>query len=96
MLEDDSRRISDLILAYGLYTDPPLGRAGMTEAQVRKSDRKALIGKRPMISVGRASEKSKTQGFIKILVDGETKEILGTTILGAGGDEVIATARSKI
>jgi len=89
LLEDDPRRISDRILAYGLYTDPPLGRAGMTEAQVRKSGRKALIGKRPMTRVGRASEKSETQGFMKILVDAETKEILGAAILGVGGDEVI-------
>jgi len=61
----------------------------MTEAQVRKSGRKALIGKRPMTNVGRASEKSETQGFMKILVDAETKEILGAAILGVGGDEVI-------
>ncbi len=89
LLEDDPRRLSDRILAYGLYIDPPLGRAGMTEAQVRKSGRKALIGKRPMTMVGRASEKSETQGFMKILVDAETKEILGAAILGVGGDEVI-------
>ncbi len=61
----------------------------MTEAQVLKSDRKALIGKRPMTRVGRAVEKSETQGFMKILVDAETKEILGATTLGVGGDEVI-------
>jgi len=89
LLEDDPRRLSDRILAYGLYIDPPLGRAGMTEAQVRESGRKALIGKRPMTMVGRASEKSETQGFMKILVDAETKEILGAAILGVGGDEVI-------
>ncbi|KKL57865.1 hypothetical protein LCGC14_2231130, partial [marine sediment metagenome] len=89
LLENDPRRLSDRILAYGLYIDPPLGRAGMTEAQVRKSGRKALIGKRPMTMVGRASEKSETQGFMKILVDAETKEILGAAILGVGGDEVI-------
>jgi len=89
LLENDPRRISDRILAYGLYIDPPLGRAGMTEAQVRKSGRKALIGKRPMTRVGRASERSETQGFMKILADAETKEILGAAILGVGGDEVI-------
>ncbi len=89
LLEDDPRRLSDRILAYGLYIDPPLGRAGMTEAQVRESGRKALIGKRPMTMIGRASEKSETQGFMKILVDAETKEILGAAILGVGGDEVI-------
>ncbi len=89
LLENDPRRVSDRILAYGLYIDPPLGRAGMTEAQVRRSGRKALIGKRPMTRVGRAVEKSETQGFMKILVDAETKEILGAAILGTGGDEVI-------
>ncbi len=61
----------------------------MTEAQVRKSGRKALIGTRPMTRVARAVEKSETQGFMKILVDAETKEILGAAILGIGGDEVI-------
>jgi len=89
LLDDDPRRVSDRILAYGLYIDPPLGRAGMTEAQVRESGRKALIGKRPMTRVGRAFEKSETQGFMKILVDAETKQILGAAILGVGGDEVI-------
>ncbi len=89
LLENDPRRLSDRILAYGLYIDPPLGRAGMTEAQVRESGRKALIGKRPMTMVGRASEKSETQGFMRILGDAETKEILGAAILGVGGDEVI-------
>jgi len=89
LLDNDSRRVSDRILAYCLYIDPPLGRAGMTERQVQKSGRNALMGKRPMTQVGRAVEKNETQGFMKILVDAETKEILGATILGVGGDEVI-------
>jgi len=89
LLDNDPRRVSDRILTYGLFIDPPLGRAGMTEAQVRKSGRKALIGKRPMTRVARAVEKSETQGFMKILVDAETKEILGSAILGIGGDEII-------
>ena len=89
LLDNDPRRVSDRILAYGLYIDPPLGRAGQTEAQVRKSGRPALIGKRPMTKVGRAVEKGETQGFMKILVDQETKHILGAAILGTGGDEVI-------
>jgi pyruvate/2-oxoglutarate dehydrogenase complex dihydrolipoamide dehydrogenase (E3) component len=89
LLEDDPRRISDRILCYGLYIDPPLGRVGMTEAQVRQSGRKALIGKRPMANIGRAIEKGETQGFMKILVDAESKEILGASILGVGGDEAI-------
>jgi len=89
LLDNDPRRVSDRILTYGLFIDPPLGRAGMTEAQVRDSGRKALIGKRPMTRVARAVEKSETQGFMKILVDDKTREILGAAILGIGGDEVI-------
>ncbi len=89
LLDNDPRRVSDRILAYALYVDPPLGRAGMTEAQVRKSGRKALMAKRPMMRVSRAFEKSETQGFMKILVDAETKEVLGAAILGIGGDEII-------
>ena len=89
LLDGDARRVSDRIMAYGLYVDPPLGRVGMTEAEVRRSGRKALIGKRPMTKVGRAVEKGETDGFMKIVVDAETKEILGAAILGTGGDEAI-------
>lgn len=89
LLDGDSRRVSDRITAYNLYTDPPLGRAGLTETQARKSARNLLIGQRPMTRVGRAVEKGETNGFIKILVDGDSKQILGASILGTGGDEVI-------
>ncbi|MGH7844548.1 MAG: FAD-containing oxidoreductase [Candidatus Binatia bacterium] len=89
LLDHDRRRVSDRITAYALYTDPPLGRAGMTEAEVRKSGRKALLAKRAMTRVGRAVEKGETQGFMKILVDAETKEILGASLLGVECDEVI-------
>lgn len=89
LLDNDPRRVSDRILTYGLFIDPPLGRAGMTEEQVRSSGRKALVGKKPMTRVARALEKGETQGFMKILVDAETKEILGAGILGVEGDEVI-------
>jgi pyruvate/2-oxoglutarate dehydrogenase complex dihydrolipoamide dehydrogenase (E3) component len=85
----DHRRISDRIQAYALYIDPPLGRCGMTGAEIRKSGRRALAAKYPMSRVSRAYEKGETQGFIKICVDAETKQILGAAILGAGGDEVI-------
>jgi pyruvate/2-oxoglutarate dehydrogenase complex dihydrolipoamide dehydrogenase (E3) component len=85
----DHRRVSDRIQAYALFIDPPLGRCGMTDAEVRKSGRRALAVKYPMSQVSRASEKSETQGFIKICVDAETKQILGAAILGIGGDEVI-------
>ena len=89
LLDHDPRRLSDRILAYALYIDPPLGRAGMTETQARKTGRKLLAGKRPMTKVGRAVEKGETQGFMKIVVDAETREILGAAILGTGGDEAI-------
>jgi pyruvate/2-oxoglutarate dehydrogenase complex dihydrolipoamide dehydrogenase (E3) component len=89
LLDGDERRVSDRITAYALYIDPPLGRAGMTEAEVRKSGRKALIGKRPMTEVGRAREKGETDGFMKVLVDAETKKFLGASLLGIECDEVI-------
>jgi pyruvate/2-oxoglutarate dehydrogenase complex dihydrolipoamide dehydrogenase (E3) component len=89
LLDDDPRRVSDRIATYALYIDPPLGRAGMTVDQVRKSGRKALVGKRPMTRVGRAVEKGETEGFMKVVVDAETGEILGTAIFGVGGDEVV-------
>ena len=89
LLDGDHRGIGDRIPAYALYTDPPLGRAGMTEAEVRKSDRRALVGKIAMEDVSRAFEKGETEGFMKILVDADTKEILGASFLGTSGDEVI-------
>jgi pyruvate/2-oxoglutarate dehydrogenase complex dihydrolipoamide dehydrogenase (E3) component len=89
LLDHDPRRISDRITAYGLYIDPPLGRAGMTEAEARKSGKRALIGTRAMTRVSRAVEKGETQGFMKILVDADSREILGASILGTGGDEAI-------
>jgi pyruvate/2-oxoglutarate dehydrogenase complex dihydrolipoamide dehydrogenase (E3) component len=89
LLDDDPRRVSDRITTYALYIDPPLGRAGMTVSEVRKSGRKALIGQRPMTRVGRAVEKGETQGFMQVVVDAETKQILGAAILGVGGDEAI-------
>ena len=89
LLDNDPRRVSDRIKTYALYIDPPLGRAGMTVGQVRASGRKALVGKRPMTRVGRAVEKGETQGFMKVVVDADTHQILGAAILGVGGDEAI-------
>jgi pyruvate/2-oxoglutarate dehydrogenase complex dihydrolipoamide dehydrogenase (E3) component len=89
LLGGDHRRVSDRIQAYALFTDPPLGRCGMTDAEIRKSGRAALAAKIPMSRVGRAVEKGETHGFIKIVVDAETKQIFGAAILGTGGDEVI-------
>lgn len=89
LLDGAHRSVKDRITAYGLFIDPPLGRAGLTEAEIRKSGRKALVGMRPMTRVGRAIEKGETQGFMKIAVDAETRQILGAAILGVGGDEAI-------
>ena len=89
LLDGAHRSLEDRITAYGLFIDPPLGRAGLTEAEIRKSGRKVLVGMRPMTRVGRAVEKGDTPGFMKIVVDAKTKEILGAAILGAGGDEAI-------
>jgi len=89
LLDHDPRSVTDRITAYNLYIDPPLGRAGMTERDARESGRRVLKGSRPMTRVGRAVEKGESQGFMKVLVDADSKEILGATILGTGGDEAI-------
>ena len=89
LLDEDPRKVSDRLTAYALYIDPPLGRVGMTQAEVRATGRPALVGKRPMTRVGRAVEKGETQGFMTVLVDAETKLILGAAILGLNGDEAI-------
>ncbi len=89
LLDGDARRVSDRITAYALYVDPPLGRAGLTEEQVRKSGKPALIATRPMSRVGRAVEKGETAGVMKVLVESENKQVLGASLLGTGCDEVI-------
>jgi pyruvate/2-oxoglutarate dehydrogenase complex dihydrolipoamide dehydrogenase (E3) component len=89
LLDGDKRRVSDRIPCYGLFTDPPLGRAGLTETQARALGRQVRIGKRPMTRVGRAVEKGETNGLMKIVVDAETQAILGAAILGVGGDEAV-------
>ena len=89
LLDKDQRRVSDRITAYALYTDPPLGRAGMTEAEVRKAGKSALISTMAMKDVMRAYERGETKGFMKILVDQDNKQILGASFLGLEGDEVI-------
>ena len=89
LLDNGQRRVSDRITAYALYTDPPLGRAGMTEAEVRKTGKPALISTMAMEDVSRAYEKGETKGFMKILVDRDSKQILGASLLGLAGDEVI-------
>jgi pyruvate/2-oxoglutarate dehydrogenase complex dihydrolipoamide dehydrogenase (E3) component len=89
LIDNIPRRVSDRILTYGLFIDPPLGRAGLTEAEVKASGKKALLGKRLMTKVHRAVIKGETQGFMKVIVDEETKQIVGAAVLGVGGDEVV-------
>jgi pyruvate/2-oxoglutarate dehydrogenase complex dihydrolipoamide dehydrogenase (E3) component len=89
VLDDDPRRVSQRIPAYALFIDPPLGRVGMSEAEVRASGRPALVGVLPMARVGRAKERGETQGFMKVLVDAQTERILGAALLGVEGDEVV-------
>jgi pyruvate/2-oxoglutarate dehydrogenase complex dihydrolipoamide dehydrogenase (E3) component len=89
LLDGEARRVSDRIPAYALYTDPPLGRVGMTEAEARASGRRIAVGRRPMRRVSRAVEKGEERGLMKIVVDRDSQEILGAAILGVGGDEAI-------
>ena len=89
LLDDDPRDVGDRILAYALFIDPPLGRAGLTEAQARGTGQPALMAKMPMERVGRAVERSETKGFMKILVDANSQRLLGAALLGIGGDEIV-------
>ena len=89
LFDTKTRKVRDRILCYGLFIDPPLGRIGLTEKQVRESGKKALIGKMLMSRIGRAKERGETQGFMKVVIDAESEQVLGATILGIGGDEII-------
>ena len=89
LLDGQQRSVADRIPAYALFIDPPLGRVGMTEAQVRASGRPALVGVMPMSRVGRAKERGETQGFMKVLVDAQTERILGASLLCIEGDEIV-------
>ncbi len=89
LFDGDPRRLADRIPCYALFIDPPLGRAGMNEAQARASGRRVLAGKMPMTRVGRAREAGETQGFLKVLVDAESQELLGASLLGLNADEIV-------
>jgi pyruvate/2-oxoglutarate dehydrogenase complex dihydrolipoamide dehydrogenase (E3) component len=91
LLDGEQRKLSDRILGYALFIDPPLGRVGMTERQARATGRPLLVGTRPMTRVNRAVEKSETQGLMKLVADAETRQLLGAAIMGPGGDEVVHT-----
>src|SRR5271165_3384087 len=89
LLDNDPRRVSDRITAYALYTDPPLGRAGLSQAEARGTKRPTLVANWPMARVGRAVERGETEGFMRILVDRDSKQIVGASLLGLNADEVI-------
>lgn len=89
LFDNESRRISDRIPCYGLFVDPPLGRVGLTEKEAKAKGIKALIAKRMMTSIGRARERGETQGLMKVVVEAESKKILGAAILGINGDEAV-------
>jgi pyruvate/2-oxoglutarate dehydrogenase complex dihydrolipoamide dehydrogenase (E3) component len=89
LFDNDSRRISDRIPCYGLFIDPPLGRVGMTEREVRAKGIKALSAKRMMTGVMRARERGEMQGFMKVVVEAASERVLGAAILGLGGDEIV-------
>ncbi|ODT09152.1 MAG: mercuric reductase [Kaistia sp. SCN 65-12] len=89
LLDGDPRRVTDRIPVYALYIDPPLGRVGMSEAEAEKSGRRVLVSKRPMTRVSRAIEKGETQGFMKLVADADSGELLGAALLGTGCDEAV-------
>jgi len=89
LLDGETRRVGDRIPIYALFIDPPLGRVGMSEAEVRARGKPALVGVMPMTRVGRARERGETQGFMKVLVDAESERILGASLLCIEGDEIV-------
>ena len=89
LLDGETRGLSDRIAAFSVYIDPPLGRAGMNKRQARASGKEVLVARRPMTQVARAREKDETEGFMEALIDARTEKILGATVLGTGGDEII-------
>src|SRR5574337_1868856 len=89
LLDGGQRRISDRIPVYALFIDAPRGRAGVNEAEGRASGKRVLAGRMPMARVGRAREAGETQGFMKVLVDADTKLLLGASLLGLNADEVV-------
>jgi len=84
-----ARSLERRIPAHAVYTDPPLGRVGLDETRARNTGRRILLGKLPMSAVARARERAETRGFMKVLVDGDSERVLGATVLGIAGDEVV-------
>jgi len=88
---DQKRKVSDRIMTYGLFVDPPLGRVGMTKAQAIDKGLDVLVGERDMSTISRAKEKGETYGYMSVVIDAQTEKILGATVLGVGGDEIISS-----
>ncbi len=86
--------IRSRLIPYALYTEPELGRVGLTEKEARQRGFTIKVGKIPMAWVARAIESSQTQGMMKVVVDAETGLILGAAILGAQGGELVQTLMS--
>jgi pyruvate/2-oxoglutarate dehydrogenase complex dihydrolipoamide dehydrogenase (E3) component len=72
-----------------MFTDPELGRVGFSEGEARRSGRKVKVGRHAMVDSGKARELGKTEGFIKVVVDARTDEILGATALCEQGAEIV-------
>jgi pyruvate/2-oxoglutarate dehydrogenase complex dihydrolipoamide dehydrogenase (E3) component len=89
LLSSAHRKVGDRIAIYALFIDPPLGRVGMTEAEAHRAGHKIRIARRAMTRVARAREKGETQGFMKFLIDADSRAIVGAAILGVGGDEAV-------
>jgi pyruvate/2-oxoglutarate dehydrogenase complex dihydrolipoamide dehydrogenase (E3) component len=90
LLDGGQRSVRDRMVPFAVFMDPQLGRVGMTETEAKKSGRKILVARMPMTSVARALEVDETRGFMKVIADAETEEILGATVLGLEGGEVVS------
>jgi pyruvate/2-oxoglutarate dehydrogenase complex dihydrolipoamide dehydrogenase (E3) component len=86
----ESRKVTDRIMTYCLYTDPPLGRAGMNKTEAKGKGYEIMEAKMPMDKINRAREKGETRGSMSVIVDSKTSKILGASVLGVGGDEIIS------
>jgi pyruvate/2-oxoglutarate dehydrogenase complex dihydrolipoamide dehydrogenase (E3) component len=91
VVDGETRSVDSRIMCYAVFVDPPFARVGLSETDVRKDGRPALIATMPMSRVGRARERGETDGFMKVLVDAGTKKILGAAMLGIEADEAIHT-----
>ncbi|GAA1827903.1 mercuric reductase [Microlunatus capsulatus] len=96
IMMEPSRSVDGRVTTYAMFTDPPLGRVGMNDAQARESGRRVLKAEVPMARVSRARLESETTGVMRILVDADSEEVLGATILGLQADDVIQVVGTAI